>query len=478
MYKYYILSILFLISQLNFGQCPTGNLVFNTQSEIDSFASIYPGCTELNVDIQINGSGITNLSGLSQVNAMNGELRIFDTSITTLGSLGTFNFFGSNSGLYISGNLNLTSLGNLTGELNRPDATGLLLKDLPGISSLNELAGITLISSFWLENMPGLATLSGLENTAITGIFLLIRNNDNLTDLTALSGNLGSFNGLTISDNDSLITLNGLNGIEMMDNGIASSFLNLTNNAVLTNLDALNSITFLPKNFRVVGNTQLPNLMGFSNMTGTAETVDIYENDTLQDLVGLEGINNVINQFTIRLNDNLLSLDGLQGLQNTGNNPALWVWLGENPLLTDISALNNLNPNSVSFCQFENNTNLSACATQFTCAALDAGVPFTLTNNASGCNSISEIEQACVLNINDQKSLYEVKIFPNPVSETLTITLPEELQYKNVIIFSSLGEKLINTSEIIIEVSNLSNGIYFISIETDHGMICKKFVKE
>lgn len=140
MNKIYILLISFFISLLSYGQCPTGNLVFNTQSEINSFASMYPGCTELNVDIQINGLGITNLSGLSQVNAMNGELRIFDTSITTLGSLGTFNFFGSNSGLYISGNSNLSSLGNLTGELNRPDASGLLLKDLPGITSLNELA--------------------------------------------------------------------------------------------------------------------------------------------------------------------------------------------------------------------------------------------------------------------------------------------------------------------------------------------------
>lgn len=326
--------------------------------------------------------------------------------------------------------------------------------------------------------MSGLVNLSGMENISITGIFFLIRNNDNLSDLTALTGNLGSFNGVTISDNDNLITLNGLNGIEMMDNGIASSFFNLTNNSILTNIDALNSITFLPKDFRIVGNTQLPDLLGFSNMTGSAETVDIYENDALQDLVGLEGINNVLNQISIRLNDNLTNLDGLNGLQNIGYNPTLWVWLSDNPQLTDLSSLNNLNPNSVSFCLFENNTSLSVCATQFTCAALDAGVPFTLNNNAIGCNTISEIEQACLLDINNPEFVFEAVLYPNPTSNTLSISLTDGIRYNSAFIYSMLGEKLLSTSENNIDVSSLSEGIYFVEIKTDQGAVIKKFVKE
>ncbi|MEZ4849180.1 MAG: hypothetical protein R3B93_11295 [Bacteroidia bacterium] len=53
-------------------QCPSGNINFTTQGQIDSFAINYPTCTVLeNVDIQENVSGaITNLVGFSAVEEM------------------------------------------------------------------------------------------------------------------------------------------------------------------------------------------------------------------------------------------------------------------------------------------------------------------------------------------------------------------------------------------------------------------------
>jgi len=45
------LLILFIVTLLFYGtiwaQCPTGNVYFYTQSDIDNFAANYPGCTQM-----------------------------------------------------------------------------------------------------------------------------------------------------------------------------------------------------------------------------------------------------------------------------------------------------------------------------------------------------------------------------------------------------------------------------------------------
>lgn len=476
--KRIILTISLILSSLiGFGQCPASNIIINSQGQIDNFSSTYPGCNQITVDIQINGFGITNLSGMSQITSMNGELRVFNTNLTTLGGLGTINFFGSNSGLYISGNPNLNSLGNFSGQLNRSSAGTLLVKDLPNITSLDELSGITSTTALWIENMQGLVSLSGLQNMAVNGL-LVVRNNNNLTDLSAFSGNLGIFYIVQIGSNDSLVSLNGMEGINLGDIGISSSSLIIDDHNVLSNINALSSITFLPENMLISGNAQLPSLQPLSNMTGSASTIQISGNDALQNLIGLQGINNVQNELFIRLNNNLTSLNGLQGLTNTGNNPTMFVFLGDNPQLTDITGLNNVNPNSASFCLLENNTSLGVCATIFTCAALDAGVPFTFTNNMSGCNSIPEVETDCLLLVSEFDLRRQIWFLPNPISEKLQIHTSDGITLQKAIVYTLLGEKLICTANETIDFSALSDGIYIMHVVTDRGSVTRKIVKE
>jgi polyhydroxybutyrate depolymerase len=77
-----------------------------------------------------------------------------------------------------------------------------------------------------------------------------------------------------------------------------------------------------------------------------------------------------------------------------------------------------------------------------------------------------------------EKSLSNVAIYPNPVSNQLTIENNEVVE--SVTILDLTGKVLMNktTNTKTIEVSNLSIGIYFLKIKTKNSELVKKFVKE
>jgi len=75
----------------------------------------------------------------------------------------------------------------------------------------------------------------------------------------------------------------------------------------------------------------------------------------------------------------------------------------------------------------------------------------------------------------------EIVIFPNPVKDELTV-FSSQFSVEGIEIFDVHGRniqsKIYNLqSEYIIDVSKLTNGIYFINIKTDKGIVYKKFIK-
>lgn len=85
--------------------------------------------------------------------------------------------------------------------------------------------------------------------------------------------------------------------------------------------------------------------------------------------------------------------------------------------------------------------------------------------------------------IDDDTSIeeYENKfnIYPNPVNDRLVIDTEENVRTVNI--YNILGVAVYSTNNFAqneINVSDLSEGIYFISIETDNGKIVKKFIKK
>lgn len=56
--------------------CLPDGITFTTQAVIDNFQTNYPGCTEIEGFVIINGNDITNLSGLSVLTSIGGYLLI------------------------------------------------------------------------------------------------------------------------------------------------------------------------------------------------------------------------------------------------------------------------------------------------------------------------------------------------------------------------------------------------------------------
>ena len=74
--------------------------------------------------------------------------------------------------------------------------------------------------------------------------------------------------------------------------------------------------------------------------------------------------------------------------------------------------------------------------------------------------------------------LSQFKLYPNPVKEQFTIQLNQGLELKKVNIYNSLGQFISSTTKKTINTINLSQGIYFIEIETLKGKATKRIVIE
>lgn len=69
-------------------------------------------------------------------------------------------------------------------------------------------------------------------------------------------------------------------------------------------------------------------------------------------------------------------------------------------------------------------------------------------------------------------------LYPNPVSEILTIQLPENTELQKAAIYNMLGQLIKTENRKEINVSNLAKGSYLIQVTTDKGESAKNFVVE
>ncbi|QNJ98452.1 DUF1028 domain-containing protein [Constantimarinum furrinae] len=88
------------------------------------------------------------------------------------------------------------------------------------------------------------------------------------------------------------------------------------------------------------------------------------------------------------------------------------------------------------------------------------------------------------LTVPEHKISGKIKLFPNPVSDLLTLSVNDGLIIKNIEILDANGKILLNLSKMDkaetrfkIPVASLSNGIYFIKVKTSEGITTLKFVK-
>ena len=167
--------------------CLPEGITFTTQEEIDNFQINHPNCTEIEGDVEIYGSDITNLFGLNALNSIGKDLSISNqynlinlSGLDSLHSIGGSLTFYRNEDLVTSEGLN--ALESIGGSLR----VGWGGTWLPGGTSLQSLSGFENLQTVGgtIEIFQsGLSNLQGLENLISIGGDVSITSNDILSSL-------------------------------------------------------------------------------------------------------------------------------------------------------------------------------------------------------------------------------------------------------------------------------------------------------
>ncbi|MBL7906076.1 MAG: T9SS type A sorting domain-containing protein [Bacteroidales bacterium] len=184
--------------------CLPSGIAFSTQQQIDNFPVNYPGCTVILGSATIGGADIVNLSGLSELTAVNGTLSIsYNPLLVSLQGLGMLDSVGNT--LLIGTNTSLEGLS----ELHSLKYVGYDFKigNNPALTSVATGGQLDAVyAELQIIGNQSLTSLSGFDCLQSVGL-LTIRGNSMLTSLAGLDQIDGSsMVGLTISDNPNLST--------------------------------------------------------------------------------------------------------------------------------------------------------------------------------------------------------------------------------------------------------------------------------
>ncbi len=108
-----------------------------------------------------------------------------------------------------------------------------------------------------------------------------------------------------------------------------------------------------------------------------------------------------------------------------------------------------------------------------------ANVPFAITsfqfnpefNIVTGNNSVN-------LSTDDLSLAQMISVSPNPAKDVLQITIPNSMSIREVIVHNTLGQEVFRDNDRSVDVSSLSSGIHFVTVETETGKATLKFIKE
>ena len=356
-------------------QCANFNYDLRNQAAVNSFPG---GCNTVGGDVTVSGADIRDLSPLSSLISIEGNLIIADNG--ALYSLsGLDNLREIIGGLDIHGNANLSKLNNLIGlssvggyvyvygnaalssidGLSRLESVGsgqsagslnissnAALRNLNGLTKIRSvgsdlyinnnplitnLDGLTSLTSLGrdlnISDNPALSSLRGPDRLTTVGRNLVVNQNDALRDLSGLTSLTRVGGDFSIYDNDSLTNVNGLISLNRVEGDLKIQY-----NVALNNLDGLANLTTVDGRFWIVSNPALRNVDGLSKLTSVQNRalpeeddnlesrfyygLHIYGNDILLDLDGLSGLRTVGGTLDIQYNYALRNLDGLINLTN------------------------------------------------------------------------------------------------------------------------------------------------------------------
>jgi hypothetical protein len=248
-------------------------------------------------------------------------------------------------------------------------------------------------------------------------------------------------------------------------------------------LTGLNNITHAWGSLTIEHNDALTSLAGLEGLTRIEITLTIGFNTALSSLDGLENLASTSGGIFVYYNDVLTSLSGLQGLTSIAGD----LYFDTNPMLTSLNGLENISSNSIVNLSIFGNSSLSTCEIENICDYLaNPNGTVSIYNNATGCNSQEEVEEACGVGLMESNISGYCSIFPNPSDDqfAFTFTMNKPAQVRLVvmdrlgrIVATIMDESLSQGNhQVTWHAKGIPSGIYGYLLTTGNQSITGKMV--
>jgi hypothetical protein len=533
-----ILSQGFLIAQTEDACLPQG-ITFNTQAQIDNFPTNYPNCTEIEGNVTIWGTDITNLNGLEGLTSIGGSLTIMGSpclkSLNGLNNLITIGFSCDIS--YNDSLTSLTGLESLTSiALFLKIWRNEVLTNMQGLDNLNYIGsnlnvhGNSSLTSFeGLENLASvvgleiignyaLTSLSGLENLTYIGWYTKIKHNSSLSicEEQWLCNYLSDPGGYVDIYNNAV----GCNSVVELANACGGSipclpygnyvlssqsdidnfqlaFPNcaelegdvIINGSDITNLYGLNLLVSIEGDLNILENSALMSCVGLEGLTSIGGDMEIGDytagNPILASLTGLEGLTSIGGNLYVCYNDSLTSFMGLNNLTSIGG----YLRISGNDALTSLTGLDLIEAGSITNLNITENYFLSECHVLSVCNYLaNPNGAIEIHDNSEGCNDTVQVNAACLgVSIEEIMDEHDFVISPNPINGFATLNYNTDQKGTATIgIYNTLGNCLqsrqikldkAGQQHLALDFTGFASGIYFCRVQLGSEVVVKKIIK-
>jgi len=282
-----------------YSQCPT-DPSFETQGELLDFMLDYPDCTSLPY-LSVSSPSVNDLSPLSKITHVYGNLTIYNTSVKDLSGLQDLTsvtgdiFIGTNPLL-----IDIDFLNENAQVFGQIEVSGnAALAHIPGFSGVNIMYDNIRIDAQYLLTISGLRNLAIAEDIYIDAecyeldLSSLSSASDitvlgtNLTDLSGFS-NLSNLGLLRLTSNQHLSSLDGLENVQTLSGDLIISFCH-----DLENVNALRGLSSIGGGLYLETNSDLYSLSGLINLTSINGDLTIKNLARFSSLYGLQNVTNV-----------------------------------------------------------------------------------------------------------------------------------------------------------------------------------------
>ena len=322
-------------------------------------------------------------------------------------------------------------------------------------------------------------TILNSGSSAISGFNVSYKVNNN-TPVTAIYS--GTINGGTSAS----YTFTGANAANLSTAGTYSikAYTSLTGDALATNDTAYTTIT--------VGTTSIPFTMGFES-TEDLNGWTVADNNTDGYTWGLysDAANAHTGTDFIGYSYNTASAADdwfftKCTTYNSGTNYVLkYYYKGSSALYTERMRVYRGSSNTVAAMTTQLVNLTSITNTTYTLSSTNFTVPSTGTYYLGfQCRSaadqdllmIDDISVDVVLGIDNNGISLQTEVFPNPASNLITVNSKEKIKQLTLlnIVGSVVYKQLVDANNANINTISLQNGIYFVQIETEQGIVTKK----